>query len=163
MKELVLRAAGRLRASRFARDAAVLLGLSVVSRALGFLGNAYAAKCLGPTYLGISAVVQTTVSQVGLAYNGGFDTVAVRRIAADPRRGISLVGGIVLFRLVIAIIVSGVWLAVTSRLADHAHRLAWMLGIPILMFSAVGVVFVFQGLERLPIQNAINAGGVVLS
>ena len=75
-----------MRASRLARDAALLFVLNLTSRALGFVGSLYAARCLGPVKLGLSGVVQAAVQQAGLAYNGGLDPVGVRRIAAKMSR-----------------------------------------------------------------------------
>jgi O-antigen/teichoic acid export membrane protein len=74
----------RLRYSNFVRDAASPFVFNLLSRAISFFGTAYAMRCLGPLNVGISALVQTTVQQVALAFNRGFDTVAAHRIAMIP-------------------------------------------------------------------------------
>lgn len=153
----------KLRRTQMARDAAWLLIFNVASRAFAFFGVAYAARCLGPVYLGISAVVQTTAQQAGLAYNFGFDTVGAREIAADQKRSPEITEAVVLCRLCMALVVSVIWIIFTFMLVSRPQRMAWLLGVPLILTTAAGLVFTFQGLEKLPIQNAINTGGAILS
>lgn len=151
-----------LRGSKFARDAALLFALNLVSRALSFFGGAWAAKCLGPANLGVSALVQTTASQVSLAYNGGFDTVSVRRIAHDKARAAEQAGCVVTFRLLVAAAALLLWLAAVPLFVPGYRQAAWMTGGVLLLTLASNVTFAFQGLERLPVQNAIAAGTSLL-
>ena len=154
---------GKLRRTQLARDAAWLLIFNLTSRAAAFFGIAYAARCLGPVNLGISAVVQTTAQQAGLAYNGGFDTVAARQIAADQKNCSAVTEAVILFRLCLAAVISVVWVIFTLTFIAGSYRLAWVMGAPLLLTTAASVVFAFQGLEKLPIQSAIGAGGALLS
>jgi len=156
----------RLRRTQLARDAAWLLIFNLSSRAVAFFGIAYAARCLGPFNLGISALVQTTAQQAALIFNGGFDTVATRQIASDQKSCPAITEAVVLFRLCLAGVISVVWVICTLTIISPAHRFAWLMGVP-LMFTATagaaGIVFAFQGLEKLPIQSAISAGSALLS
>ncbi|HEY8965791.1 MAG TPA: hypothetical protein VIM58_05070, partial [Candidatus Methylacidiphilales bacterium] len=80
----ILRA--RFRASPFARDAAAMLVLNVLTKILSILGSGYAARCLGPSNLGVSGMVQTLAQQSFLAVHGGFENVVAREISHDPAR-----------------------------------------------------------------------------
>jgi O-antigen/teichoic acid export membrane protein len=149
--------------SRHARDATMLVGLNSLARVASFFGAAYAARCLGPANLGLSGLVQATAQQASLTFNGGFDTVAVRRIAAEQERARQLAGAVVWFRAAGFAIVASVWFALTLLLAPPSQRGVWLLGIPLLAMPAFSLLYAFQGLERLPLQNAVTAGLTVVS
>jgi O-antigen/teichoic acid export membrane protein len=146
----------RWQSSQFVRDAALLLLFNVTSKVILFFGNAYAAKCLGPLNLGISALVQTTVQQVALTYHGGFDLVAVRKIAGERESCPDLTATIVSFRFCVAILVSIIWSIVCFGVISDSEKFIWLMGVPLILISATGINFAFQGLEKLPIQNAIS-------
>jgi O-antigen/teichoic acid export membrane protein len=154
---------GKLRRTQLARDAAWLLIFNVTSRAIAFFGTAYGARCLGPVNLGISAVVQTTAQQAALIYNGGFDTIGAREIAADQKCCPAVTETVILFRLCLALVASVIWAIFTFMVIGESQRLAWLLGVPLMLTTASGIVFAFQGLEKLPIQSAITAGGALLT
>jgi len=154
---------GKLRRTQMARDAAWLLIFNVTSRAFALFGVAYAARCLGPFNLGVSAVVQTTAQQAALTYNGGFDTVGAREIAADQKRCPAITQAVVLCRLCVALVVSVIWIIFTFIVISESQRMAWLLGVPLMLATATSLVFAFQGLEKLPIQSAIGAGSALLS
>lgn len=153
----------KVRKSKLVQDAAALLVLNVTSRGFAFFGTAYAARCLGPTYLGTSALIQATVQQVALVYNGGFDTIAVRRIAADQTRSNSLASSITYVRLTAAFMLLIAWISAILLFVPTSQRFAWLVSAPLIVTSAMAIAFVFQGLERLPIQNAIVTGGAILT
>jgi O-antigen/teichoic acid export membrane protein len=153
----------RVRSSAFARDAALLFIFNASSKAAQFLGGAYAARCLGPSNLGISALVQTTAQQTTLLHYGGFDPVAVRHIAGNRGACAHLTGTIVSFRLIIASITSLIWITVIFLIKSPSQKWVWLMGAVILLTSASNLAFVFQGLGKLPIQNALNAGGSLLT
>jgi O-antigen/teichoic acid export membrane protein len=153
----------RLRASRLARDAALLFVLNLASRALGFLGSLYAARCLGPVKLGTSGVVQAAAQQAGLLYNGGLDPIGVRRIASDPAHATAVTGAVTRFRIVGAVLLAIGWAGVVLLVDPPGGRAVWLLGIPLLLATALNLTYVFQALERLPLQNAIATGGALLS
>jgi len=151
-----------LRRSQFAQDAGVLLVLNLLSKGVMFLGTAYMARCLGPTKLGISGLVFATAQQAALVFHGGFDMVAVRRIAVEKSRCHSIVRPITSLRIWTAFVVSFVWAAVCLVTKSNSELYVWLMGAPILLLLASNLSFTFQGLEKLPLQNAMNAGGSVL-
>jgi O-antigen/teichoic acid export membrane protein len=153
----------RLRRTKFARDAAWLLVFNLSSRAAAFFGNAYRARCLGPYNLGISSLVQVTQQQAALVYNAGFDTVAARTIAADPKSCREVTETVLTSRLCLAAVVAAIWAICTLLFIGASHRMAWLMGIPLLFTTSGTLIFAFQGLEKLPIQTAITAGGTFLS
>jgi O-antigen/teichoic acid export membrane protein len=149
--------------SRHARDATALIALNALARAASFFGAAYAARCLGPANLGLSGLVQATAQQASLAFNGGFDMVAVRRIAADRDHARDIAGAVIWFRGAGFLVVAVGWLLTTLLVAPPGLRGPWLLGLPLVAASAFTLLFAYQGLERLPLQNAIVAGLTVLS
>src|SRR5262249_33985940 len=147
-----------LYSSQFVRDAVALLVLNTTARGIAFIGVAYAARCLGPLKLGTSALVQTTSQQVALVYNGGFDIAAVRKIAREKDEAHLTTATVLTFRLSMALIVSVIWTALCLILVSPPNVAVWMLGVPLMLTGAGTLTFAFQGLEKLPIQNAITAG-----
>jgi len=153
----------RLQQSQFARNAAWLLVFNLIARGIAFFGTAYSMRCLGPVNVGISALIQATIQQVALSFNGGFDTVTIRRIASDHGNTHNITTTAVTFRLVFAVLASLIWAFVCYMVIPEAQIGAWLLGVPIMIAGAGSIGFVFSGIEKLPIQNAIGTGGVLLS
>jgi O-antigen/teichoic acid export membrane protein len=153
----------RLRQSNFARNAAWLLVLNLLSRGIAFFATAYAMRSLGPVNLGISALIQATVQQVALVSNCGFDTIAVRRIASDHGNTSVVTTTAVTFRLALAVLASFVWVIVCYLVIPKPQRWVWLMGALIMISGTGSITFVFSGLEKLPTQNAIGTGGVLLS
>jgi O-antigen/teichoic acid export membrane protein len=163
MVSAALRLVREALSSRYAGVALRLLVLNLAGRVLQFVSSIYAARCLGPTNLGISAQIATLAQQVSLVYNGGFDSVAVREIAADRERADALAGAVVLFRVVIALVGAAVWIAAALWLLEpSAVRRAWLAGAPLLVLSALNIAFLYQGLEQLPVQAAFSVLGSAL-
>jgi O-antigen/teichoic acid export membrane protein len=149
--------------SRHARDATMLVALNTVARAASFFGAAYAARCLGPANLGLSGLVQATAQQASLAFNGGLDTVAVRRVAANRQRARAITGAVVWFRGTGLVLVACAWTVVTLVFAPASTRGPWLLGLPLLAAPAFTLLYAYQALERLPLQNGIVAALTVLA
>ncbi|MDB5871160.1 MAG: flippase [Ramlibacter sp.] len=146
------------RGSRLGSHALWMFLFNMLSNALLLVGNTYAARCLGPLNIGVSAQVQALSQQAGLAYNGGFDAVAVRAIAADRACAAPLVQAIVTFRLVVALLLATGWvLAVLILQPVGAVRVAWLLGAGLIVIGSLNVSFIYQALERLPVQAAISS------
>lgn len=162
LASLVRGGLNRLQGSQFARDAFLLLILNVFTRAVNFLGLAYAARCLGPVNLGVSALIQTTARQVALSFDGGFSVVGVRKIAGDKEKCAQITEAISAFQLAIALLATLVWGLAVSLVVPRTHRSAWFLGIPLVVFYATNFTYALQGLEKLPLQSAISAAAALL-
>jgi O-antigen/teichoic acid export membrane protein len=113
--------------------------------------------------LGISGVVQSAVQQAGLLSNGGLDPVGVRRIATDPARASGVTATITRFRLFVTLLLGLAWSQVVLLIEPPGGHTVWLLGVPLLLATALNLTYVFQGLERLPLQTAITTGGALLS
>ncbi|KER11036.1 MAG: hypothetical protein HY22_00645 [[Candidatus Thermochlorobacteriaceae] bacterium GBChlB] len=155
----------RVSTSQFARNAVLSVGLSSLSKGLAFLAATFAAKCMGAVNYGISGVAYTAAFQTGLAYHWGLDIVAVRRIAADKNapNATALTETIIGFRLSVATLIALLWIGVVLLVVDADQKSAWVLAGATLWLNAIQVNFVFMGLEKLPIQNGINALASTLS
>ena len=137
--------------------------LNISSRAIGFFGSTYAIRCMEPVNLGISALVQTTVTQASLIYDSGLNTTGVRLISSDKATATSTATTIITFRLSIALLVSVIWCAGVFLFVPSEHQFVWFLGIPALFIAAANPTFIFQGIEKLPVMAAITTLGVLLS
>ena len=84
-------------------------------------------------------------------------------IAADKATASSAATTIITFRVGMALLASVIWLVGIFSFEPDAQRFAWLLGTPALLFFAANTTFIFQGLEKLPIQTAITTFGVLLS
>lgn len=104
-----------------------------------------------------------TVAQVSLGFNGGFDTVAVRKIATDRQSAGEITAAVIAFRMGVALVAACLWVAVVLLIPGLQYRSIWLFGALLLVLSAAGTGFVFSGLEKLPIQTAIGTGGALLT
>lgn len=141
----------------------MLLGFTVAARAIGFFGSAYGARSLGPYKMGVSALVMATVAQVSLAFNGGLDTIAVRKIATDRSSAGEITAAVVTFRLVAAVLAALIWALLALTIPGLQHRSAWLVGALLVLLSSLGIGFLFSGLEQLPVQTAIATGGTLMT
>jgi O-antigen/teichoic acid export membrane protein len=146
----------RFAISRMIRQAAWLFILNIVAKGSLFIGCAYAAKCLGPRKLGVSAMVYSVSQLVVVLAGGGLDTVAVRRIAADPMAARSITHAIIRFRMGILFIISPFVLFTSLYIAPPSDAIAWISGTVLSIATCFGISFVFQGLERLPLQAFVS-------
>ena len=141
----------------------MMLGLNIVTRGIGFLGTAYAARCLGPANFGISALVQNTALQTEFVFDGGFDTIGARRIAGDKRAAQNITATIIAARLCGAAVSVLIWLVVIAVIAPPGGRFPWIIGSVQVLVLASTLVFAFQGLEKLPIYSLITTGTTLLT
>ena len=155
--------AEEIRGSKFAKDAVGIALLNILVRIFGFFGTAYAAKCLGPTNLGVSAIVQTTANQLAIAFDGGFNVTGVRAIAENRVDGVAIGRAIIAFRFSVSSLLAFIWIIGVINFAPIEQRLPWLLGAPILMLLAINITFIFQGFERLISQIFINAVSVLMT
>lgn len=150
--------------SQFLSEAALIFVLSLISKVILFFGMAYAAKCLGPSNLGISARVQTVVQQLSILFNGGFDYVAVRHIAANRGTMIRKAGSVILFRLLVSLLLALFWIIIiqSNHSLSDLERLIWLLGPVLLIISSLNSSFVYQAVERLSLFTFfISVGSII--
>jgi len=153
-----------VKSSKFAKDAVLLFLYSLAGRVLLFFSNIYAAKCLGPVNLGVSAQILAAVQQAALAFNGGFDTVVVRSISEDESNTKKLFLTITLFRIVVAILLALVWIILTlSFVKEYNLKIAWLMGAFLLVMASLNISFLYQALQRLPIQAAFGTFAAAIS
>jgi O-antigen/teichoic acid export membrane protein len=151
--------------SKFIREAALIFTLNLVSKTILFFGMAYAAKCLGPLNLGISARIQTLVQQFSLFFNGGFDYIAVRHISAKQESLHEKAGSVLLFRLIVSTVLAIIWVAIIQHNdeLDASLKLVWLLGPISLVVASINSSFVFQAIERLPLFAFITSIGSIVT
>lgn len=152
------------RSSSFVRDAVLMVILNGVAKLLMFASSVYAARCLGPVNLGVSAQILSIGQQASIVYNGGFDPIATREIAANNTRAAQLTKAIILFRLALAILLLGAWTLAVCLIFDASPmRNAWLLGGLLMFVGSLNLGFLFQGLEKLPIQGLAGVGTAILT
>ncbi len=141
----------------------MMMILNFVAKGSAFLGSAYAAKCLGPEKLGISAWVISISQLIVVLAGGGLDNVAVRRIAAQPGCTRSITKKIIQFRAaVLAVLLpAGLWLGHIYMPAVPA--LVWCAAAALPLATCFALTFMFQGMERLPFQGTITVFTSVLA
>lgn len=145
-----------VRSSKLAHDAGKLLALQFAGRAVAFFASAYAMRSMGPEQLGIGAFVLSIVAQGAVLGDLGLNIAGVRALGNCPDRrdeivslvwGIRLRAGIVLSILMLI----GVWI-----LRPVGSMTLWLLATPLLILSVLSPQWIFQGMERVPVFNAIQ-------
>ena len=142
-----------------------ILGWQLATRAISFFGTAWMARCLGPSALGISAVVLAASNFVGLFCNLGLSLTGAREIAIRPHQADSTVQEIVGIRLRAALILGCLWLVATPFVTKMSaiSGFAWLAGASLVFVNALNTSWVLQGLENLPLQSRVTAGAGVAS
>lgn len=138
-------------------------GLNMASNILMLFANTYAARCLGPANLGVSAQVQALVQQLALSFNGGFDAVGVRLVAAGQERPANVLRSVLAFRLGIALLLAIGWVVGVFLLVPAGPvRMAWMLGAVLLVVLSLQLPFLFQSIEQMPRFAAVTTASSLL-
>lgn len=144
--------------SPITRSASWMLLWNLLANALMLVSNAYAARCLGAANYGIGAQVQAAVQHAALAYNGGFDTVAVRSIVQGERAAADVVRSLLTVRLTVAAFIGTAWMVVVMNTQQPGpERTAWLTGAVLLILTSLQLSFAFQAIGRLPVNAALTA------
>jgi O-antigen/teichoic acid export membrane protein len=152
-----------LAASPVTRSAFWAFLFNLASNAMLLLGNAYAARCLGPVNLGVGAQVQAMVQQASLAFNGGLDQVAVRLIAGKQEPAAAVARSVLSYRFVVAVLLACAWSAITLLvLPPGTVRVAWLLGAVLLVLGSLQLPFLYQAVEQMPRFAALSALSALL-
>ena len=146
-------------ASNLVRQASWMVLLNGSTKLLAMFASGYAARCLGPVNLGMSALVQNAVGQSLLVTNGGFDFAATRVIARHPEQCAPVTETVITTRLVGSLLIALIWCAVVMLVPTGLPRHVALLGVPLLLIGALNLTFAFQALEKLPVQTFLNMAG----
>lgn len=143
---------------RILNQAALMTTARVLGMALAGAGQIWAARCLGPRNLGLSAMVQSGVAQASMAMGLVSSTVLIReykgaKSPAARSRLLQLSNG---FRWVLGLSLSllGALLLVFHWVPDPYASIGWFF-IPLFLFSALQPLWIFQALEKQHFQSAL--------
>jgi hypothetical protein len=140
------------------KEGSLIFLVTLFTRGILFFANTYAAKCLGPFNLGVSAQIQTLSQQVALAYNCGLDIVGARWIAEKPRKLSVILLAIILIRTTLASIAVIIWMFVVYySIPSGVLRNAWILGGVLIFTGSISTNFAYLGLSRLLLYSGITA------
>ena len=136
----------------------------VIARAVAFFATAYLSRRLGPAGFGLVGFATAFTLYFGLIVTGGMAVVGAREVARDPEGAPSLVSGIALMRLGVAIAcVLLLWGAVGIAGLSAAERLLVRLSGLTLIALALDVSWAYKGLERGGrVAGAVISGQVVM-
>jgi O-antigen/teichoic acid export membrane protein len=124
-----------------------------ISLGVGLFGSIWAARCLGPTNLGISGMIIGTVNQLVLlgALNQNANLVRGYKNAASPAEAADLVSTAFTFRTIYTLVIMAV--ATVVMLVVHVPS-AWIVGIvaafPFFLFGVNVPDWVLQGEGNMP-------------
>lgn len=147
-----------------------LSAAQIVAMIAGALTTIVLARALGPESYGILGFGVAVVSYFTIAVNMGMDINAVRQISGGPGPTREIAGTVIILRLVLAGLLFGFLSLMVSALdpADEVGTVLVIQGIG-LFAVALGVDFVYQGLQRMGIlairqiaASLLGLGAVVL-
>jgi O-antigen/teichoic acid export membrane protein len=140
-------------------QAGIMGGARVVGMAFGFIGSAWAARCLGPHNLGLSGMVQNMVSQAALLFGAINTTILIREYKnakTDEARN-ELVRVNTSFQLAVSLLFCAAGaVAMGFRLVPFEYHFAGWFFLPLLLINALQPAWVFQAAEKQHFQSAIS-------
>jgi O-antigen/teichoic acid export membrane protein len=146
----------KLRSSKLIQDAWKLLALQFGGRVVAFFASAYAMRSLGPEQLGIGAFVISVAVQGAVLGDLGLDISGVRAVGVHPDRRNEIITLVLGIRLRAAFVLSILLLIGVWFFRPIASTTLWIMAAPLLMFTVLSPQWIFQGIERMPVFNAIQ-------
>lgn len=140
----------------------------IAGLAAGAFGSIWAARCLAPEKLGISGMVNAYGTQAFLFVHMGLAPLLIREYKSSPAERHSdqdrLISETTSYRLLIALLLSSVWIAVCVVLRiPQDWWFATAMGILSLLASALTTDWVLQAQENQVTQQRLTAFGGFLS
>jgi O-antigen/teichoic acid export membrane protein len=158
-----LRKIRQVQNSTLMREGIWITVINIVAKAINFFASAFAVSCVGAVNFGTSGVIFTLAAQSSLLFNGGFDAVVSRDIAREKAQHTQLVSIVTTFRIAVWAAISLLWISMTWYFVPHEQWGVWQLGILVMLSNALNLVYVFQGLGKLPLLNLIMAAGSLVT
>ncbi len=146
----------KARSSQLAQDAWKLLLLRFLGLAVAFFASTYAMRSLGPDQLGIGALVLSIVAQGTVLGDLGLNIAGVRNFKNYPDRQDEIVSQVWGIRLRVALVFAVLMLVGGQIGYSVQNARLWWLAAPLLVVSILNPQWIFQGLERVPLFNAIQ-------
>lgn len=139
------------------RSVGIVLLINSLSKILLFITSVYTSKCLGVYNLGVSSQVITYGTQASLAFNGGFDPIAIKEISSNINNIKNITDAILIFRVVIAFLLLMILISLTFIFVSDVHlRGVWIIGGILMLVNSANISFAFQGANKF-ITQAISS------
>lgn len=140
-----------------------LFAAQAVSAAAGLISTAYLARTLGAEAYGILGFGTAVMSYFGLLVVLGTDTFGMREIARKKESIGDLVRSILGLRAALSVVIFALYLLVVSTI-DEPERVKTVMMIQGLglFTTALGLDFVYQGLQRMGIIAVRQAAAAIL-
>ncbi len=139
--------------------AAIMVGARVVGMGFGFIGSAWAARCMEPHNYGISGMVQSVVAQASILLSALHPTILIRAFknaSNGPDRD-RLVQSYTLFKILSSVLLSLAAIAVmaSSWVPADYHFAGWFF-IPLVVIINLQPTWLFQASEHQHFQSSIT-------
>ncbi len=121
--------------------------LTAFSRIIGLFNSIYAVKTLGSYNIGLTNLIQTSVTQTSIIYDGGLNNVGIRKIVETNGQNINIGFHILSFRLFFGIICSIAWLLVIF-LMKPSNQVIWYLGSFGILLASIDFSFFFRAINK---------------
>lgn len=158
-----------LRHASFLGNFFTVAGASALSNLIGLITLGYTARVLGPDYYGLTVFGVSVVTYAGTIMSPGFFKWGTRAIAQDRNHAGEIIGTIIMIQTALACLsFSGVLLYSVIFLEESERLIVILYGFT-LFVTAIGVEWVYYGLELMRVSgwftvlnSILNAAGLLL-
>lgn len=131
---------------KLAKDTLFQLSINVFTRLISLLNSIFAVKTLGSYNIGFSNVVQTTINQTSIIYDGNLNSVGIRKIIESKYSNLEIAYKIISLRFLVSFLVSFFWIIVVF-LTQPTHQMVWFIGGLYIIVNALDLNFYFRSLS----------------
>jgi O-antigen/teichoic acid export membrane protein len=121
--------------------------LTAISRLIGLFNSIYAVKTLGSYNIGLTNLIQTSVTQTSIIYDGGLNNVGIRKIVETNGENLEIGFQILSFRLFFGLLCSTFWITAILILKPQ-HSSIWYLGSIGIIISSLDFSFFFRAINK---------------
>ena len=147
--------------SGIVKETLVQLFVSILSRLVSMLNSIYAVSVLGPYNIGFTGIIQSSISQASIFYDGGLNAVGIRSLVESGRSDLEIAMKIVSFRFLISFALALLWF-LSVLVFEPKNQLVWMIGSFYIIINALDLNFVYRSLGNFNVYALIMSLGPVL-
>ncbi len=130
------------------------VSLTAISRIIGLFNSIYAVKTLGSYNIGLTNLIQTSVTQTSIIYDGGLNNVGIRKIVETNGTNLEIGYSILSFRFFSGLVCSVFWFLIIL-IAKPLNPNIWYLGSAGIILASLDFSFFFRAINKFNLFIAI--------
>lgn len=123
------------------------VSITAASRIISLFNSIYAVKTLGSYNIGLSNLIQTSVVQTSIIYDGGLNNVGIRKIVETKAVNLEIGFHILSLRLFFGLVCTAFWITLIKIIQPH-NSIIWYFGAIGIILLSLDFSFFFRAINK---------------